>query len=412
MQREGSPDNTSRGIKSKTPAPSRRTALAMLAAVASLGAVPAAAQPSAASPVAPPTTPDQRFGSVLVLSGGGARGAYEAGVIEGLVQRNNVRDGQAIPGVDAVVGTSIGAINGWFVATAQYSELRTAWQTISNANIFRLKRRYAAMTMPSAGVATRLMQSISLLTNLNRSMDGIFDAGPVKSWLRANIDPARIPIVPLIFNASDIRNQRGTYFYAVDAPTDIAKEQLLLRALESISGIPAVAQRAQSILHDALYASIALPLLFDPIELVVDGVPGLFVDGGSSDNTAIDIARIIGPRVNAILVEPPQTRYEPANAIAAALGSFNLLQHRVLEASLRNAYATTLVKRTLAAAPVDAAQRAFLDGLYDVDLGILRPASELPGDLDDFQNQAKLLSAYDRGIADAAADWAPYAPPA
>ena len=384
---------------------SRRGALAMLAAMTSLGAAPALAQ----SP-APPTTPDTRLGSILVLSGGGARGAYEAGVIEGLVQRDNVRDGQPIPGVDAVVGTSIGAINGWFVATAQYTALRNAWQTISSANLFRLKRRYSALAVPSSGVATRLMEGVSLLANLNRTMDGVFDAAPVKAWLRTNIDGAQRPVVPLVFNASDIRHQRATYFYLVDAPTDEVKEQLLLRALEGISGIPAVAQRAQSVLHDALYASIALPLMFDPIELVVSGVPGLFVDGGSSDNTAIDIARILGPRVNAILVDPPLTQYEPANAIAAALGSFNLLQRRVLEASLRNAYATTRVKRTLSAAPVNATQRAFLDGLYDVDLAILRPASELPSDLADFQNQAGLQNAYDRGIADAAGGWAPYVP--
>ncbi len=386
--------------------PNRRNALAMLAAVASIGAVPAAAQP-----FAPPLTPDTRFGTVLVLSGGGARGSYEAGVIEGLVQRGNVRDGQPIPGVDAVVGTSIGAINGWFVSTAQYSSLRAAWQTISSANIFRLKRRYTAMATPSSGVATRLMESLSLLVNLNRTMDGLFDAAPVKAWLRANIDPARAPVVPLVFNASDIRNQRGAYFYAaVGPPADASQQRTILRALESISGIRAAAQPAAPVLHDALYGSIALPLLFDPIELIVDGVPGLFVDGGSSDNTAIDVARIIGPRVNAILVDPPTTKFEPTNAIAAALGSFDLLQRRVLEASLRNAYTTTLVKRTLASAPVDPTQRAFLDGLYDVELGILRPSVELPGDLSDFQNQARLQDAYDRGIADAAAGWSPYVP--
>jgi NTE family protein len=377
----------------------------MLAALASIGAAPSSERPRQ-----PPTTPDTRLGSILVLSGGGARGAYEAGVIEGLVQRAGVRDGEPIPGVDVVVGTSIGAINGWFVSTAQYSALRAAWQNISAANIFRLKRRYTAMATPSAGVATRLFESLSLLVNLNRTMDGIFDAGPIKAWLRSNIDPERLPVVPLVFNASDIRNQRSTYFYSVDEPTSPGSDRLTLRALESISGIAAVGQPAKSVLHDALYASIALPLLFDPIELVIDGVPGLFVDGGSSDNTAIDVARILGPRVNAILVDPPTTRYEPTNAIAAALGSFDLLQRRVLEASLRSAYSTTLVKRTLANAPVDAAQRAFLDGLYDVDLGILRPSTELPGDLSDFQNPAKLQDAYDRGIADAAGGWAPYVP--
>ena len=62
---------------------------------------------------------ETRFGAVLVLSGGGARGAYEAGIIEGLVRSAGVADGEPLPGVDGVIGTSIGAINGWYVATAQ-----------------------------------------------------------------------------------------------------------------------------------------------------------------------------------------------------------------------------------------------------------------------------------------------------
>jgi predicted acylesterase/phospholipase RssA len=387
--------------------PNRRAALALLAAAVGAGASPARAQP----PSGAPTTPDKRFGTTLVLSGGGARGAYEAGVIEGLVRASGVRDGEPIPGINAVVGTSIGAINGWFISTAQYSALRTAWHTISDANIFRLKRRYAAMASPSSGVATRLMESLSLLVNLNKTMDGLFDADPIKAWLRANVDPERHTVTPLVFNAADIRNQRAAYFYATEETSSAAEQRAILHALDSISGIPATAAPARATLHDALYASIALPLLCDPIELVVDGVPGLFVDGGSSDNTAVDVARIIALRVNVILVDPPTSTYEPKNAIAAALGSFNLLQRRVLEASMRGAYTTTLMKRTLASAQVDAAQRAFLDSLYDVDLGIMRPTHDLPGDLSDFRDQAKLQASYDAGIADATAGWSPYVPP-
>jgi NTE family protein len=386
----------------------RRALLTLVGAgtAAAMAGLPAAV--SASAPVV--TSAQTRVDTALVLSGGGARGAYEAGVIEGLVRSSGVADGQPLPGIDTVLGTSIGAINGWFVATGQYSQLRNAWHSIAGTDLFRPKRSYRKLDDPSAGVATRLMEGLALLANLNRSLGGIFDAEPIKAWLRTNIDPQRPVVTPYAFNAADIRNQRAAYFYAIDANLDQATAPVL-RSLAGISGMPALAQPAVPVLHDALYASIALPLLLDPIELIVDGVPGLFVDGGSSDNTAIDLARVVARRVNAVLVDPPVTSFAPTNAIAAGLGSFNLLQARVLDASLRSAYGATTLKRMFAGSVVTPAQRAYLDGVYDVDLGILRPAVTLPGGFGDFHDAAALAASYDLGVADATRGWTPYEPP-
>ena len=387
--------------------PSRGAALATLAAAMGATGLPAVAVPPL--PLLT-TSPASRLGTVLVLSGGGTRGAYEAGVVEALVQNAGVRDGQPLPDVDVVVGTSVGAITAWYVATAQYTALRNAWRTISAANIFRLKRRYGAMAAPSAGVVTRLVETLSLLANLTKTMDGVLDAGPIKAWLRANIDPERPYVVPLVFNAADIVNQRSAYFYAASAPAGDRQQAALRRSLEQISSIPSVVEPAHAILHDALYASVALPVLCDPIELQLAGVRGLFVDGGSADNTAIDVARVLGSRVNVVLVDPPTASLVASNSLEAGLGSFALLQRHVLESSLRAAYDTTLIKRTFATAHVDAAQRALLDGLYDVDLGILRPNVDLPGDIADFTDAQRLTALYDRGVTDAAAGWLAYVP--
>jgi predicted acylesterase/phospholipase RssA len=389
----------------------RRVAAGTVTALAGLPVAASAASPQAAPAGVPVTSAASRVGTALVLSGGGARGAYEAGVIEGLVRAAGVADGEPLPGIDTVVGTSIGAINGWFVATAQYSKLRAAWYTIAGTDLFRPKRSYRKLDVPSAGVATRLMEGLALLANLNRSLGGILDAEPIKAWLRANIDPERPVLVPYAFNAADIRNQRSAYFYVINATLGPAAADPVLRALAGISGMVALAQPARPILHDALYASIALPLLLDPIELVVAGVPGLFVDGGSADNTAIDLARVVTRRINAVLVNPPTTAFMPPNAIAAGLGSFNLLQARVLDASLRSAAEATTLKRMFDGSPVTAAQRAYLDGVYDVDLGILRPAVELPSGIGDFHDAAALDASYRAGIADAAQGWADYESP-
>jgi predicted acylesterase/phospholipase RssA len=391
--------------------PNRRTALRFLA-----GATMAITGAASAGEAALGATPasfalDRRCGSALVLSGGGARGAYEAGVIEGLVRAAGIADGEALPGIDVVIGTSIGAINGWFVATAQYSALRRAWQDVSASNLFRPKRRYAALEKPSAGIFSRAIEGLSLLSSLNRSTDGIFDAGPIKDWIRANVSPEQRPVVPFLFNAADICNMRAAYFYVSGTDMNDAMTKSMTCAVEDVSGMAAVTQAAGPMLHDALYASIALPLLLDPIKLCVGGVDGLFVDGGSSDNSAVDVARVLACRVNVILVDPAAATFTPHNAVDAGLGSFNLLQRHALDASLRSAYFETVGKRLFEKSATRSEQRAYLKSVFDVDLGIMRPATDLGTGYADFHHAAKLQASYQLGVQDARRGWSPYALP-
>jgi predicted acylesterase/phospholipase RssA len=65
----------------------------------------------------------------LVLSGGGARGAFEAGVIASL---------QSAGPFDVICGTSAGAINGAFAAQDAYTDLASVWATIASRNPIQL----------------------------------------------------------------------------------------------------------------------------------------------------------------------------------------------------------------------------------------------------------------------------------
>ena len=70
--------------------------------------------------------------TALVLSGGGARGAYEAGVVSQLYAQGE-RFERHLP------GTSIGAINGALLAQRPAADtLRSVWSTIKGAGIIRL----------------------------------------------------------------------------------------------------------------------------------------------------------------------------------------------------------------------------------------------------------------------------------
>jgi predicted acylesterase/phospholipase RssA len=398
-------------LRSERLSPSRRTALRFLAGTTAALAYSTAASDASSSPTPVGVAPDGRCESALVLSGGGARGAYEAGVIEGLANAAGVLDGEALPGFDVVIGTSIGAINGWFVATAQYSALRRAWRDVSGSTLFRPKRRYAALENPRADFLSRIVESLSLLSSLNRTMAGIFDPGPIKEWIRAKVDPDRRPVVPFYFNAADICNMRAAYFYVSAAEMNADIAQSLTCSIEGVSGMPAATQAAGSMLHDALYASIALPLLLDPIKLRVAGKDGLFVDGGSCDNSAIDIARVLACHVNVILGDPAEVEFNPQNAVDAGFGSFNLLQRRALDASLRSAYFETAGKRLFQRSATRSDQRAYLDSVFDTDLAIMRPAAAVGAGYGDFHDTAKLRASYELRVRDASQGWASYSLP-
>lgn len=66
----------------------------------------------------------------LVLTGGGARGAYEAGALKAISQMNL--------DVKGVYGTSVGALNGVFYCQGETDKLYKIWQTLSYSDVVSL----------------------------------------------------------------------------------------------------------------------------------------------------------------------------------------------------------------------------------------------------------------------------------
>ncbi|SHE70871.1 NTE family protein [Fodinibius roseus] len=65
----------------------------------------------------------------LVLSGGGAKGAFQVGVLDIFCERGYE--------FDVVSGVSVGALNGAMIATRQFTELQKLWRTIRKEDILR-----------------------------------------------------------------------------------------------------------------------------------------------------------------------------------------------------------------------------------------------------------------------------------
>ena len=348
----------------------------------------------------------------LVLPGGGARGAYEAGVIEGIRSRGGIADGSPLPGVDIVVGTSIGAINGWFVATAQYSRLKQLWRTISSENIFQIKAQYSAIARPSSGVLTRVFEAALVSQGLTSNVTGLLDGARVQAWLDRNIDPSVPVIVPLIFSATNLERQRSDLFYQLprgvtdDTRTDSSKR------LQSIFGPGIIARELpREKLTVALAGSSAIPIIFDPVRITFDNGPQTYIDGGIADSAPLDLARSASRRVQLILVDPARAReHAYPNAAAVGIAAFSIAQSRILDGSLRSAYLETAGKRLFGNASLTPQQQAFFQNVFDVEISLIRPSEELDVSIAGFRDAKGVGDAYELGRRAGEAGFVPYDP--
>ncbi len=89
-------------------------------------------------------SPSSRPKIGFVLSGGGSRGAYEAGIIHYLRTDLARRLGRHVP-IDIVTGTSVGAINAAFIAStmaepdAQAAQISAAWRSLRIEQLISLR---------------------------------------------------------------------------------------------------------------------------------------------------------------------------------------------------------------------------------------------------------------------------------
>jgi predicted acylesterase/phospholipase RssA len=340
-----------------------------------------------------------RDSTTLVLPGGAAPGAYAAGVIEGLRQRAGIPNGVALPGVNLVAGTSIGAINGWFVATGQYTLLKHLWDTIASQHIFRMKKRYAATVKPGSHVFTRILHAAQMSQGLMSNVTGLLDGAPIHDWLARNIDPSVPLVMAYLFTLTNLDERRAEVFYRVEVhPTPEARAAAAARLRAGFSTPVATREIEDIHLAPALAASSAIPILLDPITIAFADGPKTYIDGGVADSAPLDVARTLSNRVQVIFVDP--ARAKPRRfPTAAAVGTvaFGIAQSRMFEASLRVAYLETRGNRLFRRDATTPEQRAFLEQTFDVDIFVIRPEQELPVESGDFDDADGIEKTYGLG---------------
>lgn len=306
----------------------------------------------------------------VVLSGGGARGAFQVGALDELIVRRGVT-------VDIVAGVSTGAIQAIAVAQNDIAGLIAEWTSIrGNDDIYR-KRPLG----PLGGFV---------------GVDALYDARPLRARLRAFVDDAKVRATGKALRLGVVSLQSGAY-RAID---------------ESVPG-----------LANWVYASSAMPVFFDPLRTqAADRTIEQWVDGGVRNVTPLADALHLNPR-GVIVIRasptPPDTKPQRyGDLIRIGLRAVSILQSEVsvndtANAELINAMiaARGAQQRALAAAGVSgAAAAAILRPLDDqlaryrfAPIRIIEPLVD-PSDTLEF-DPAKIRAAIEAGRAAVAAAW-------
>jgi len=357
----------------------------------------------------------------LVLSGGGAHGAYEAGAIGCWVAARGIADGVALAPYQMVFGTSIGALNGWMVATGQYTRLRELWYGVSAAKLMRLKPQFAASADPNSGALNQLAAKLRM-ASLTTDQTAMYDSQPVLDFISRQIDPERPLVVPFVWAVTNLTEQRTEFFYRRAHDTPAQFRDAIIRVIQAIMGPQTVVREASlDLFHKQLFASAAIPIVWDPVPLPgPDGSTCDYCDGGVASNSSVRISHAVSRAVDVILVDPP---FEPvrtyANAIAVALGMVATMRRKILEIDMRTAHFQSLTKRAFARLPnADAAiaaegdpqYAAYMQSVPATTLSYLRPKDKLPIGTEDFDDEEGIGKTYRLGWNDATAglrsyDW-------
>lgn len=181
---------------------------------------------------------------VLVLSGGGTKGAFQIGALNYLTRKSGML-------WDAVIGVSIGALNGAMIAQHKLDRLNDIWLEIQPSDIYKGKINLGACLKVALG----------------------------RNYLLSST-----PLMKLI------RREIGTDTFHVPFYTGIVDLEIGLHFCYPHTCVP----RSREYMLQAILASTAIPVIFPPVRFSRPGPVGLYVDGGVRNTSPISKAIGLG----------------------------------------------------------------------------------------------------------------------
>jgi len=216
----------------------------------------------------------------LVLSGGGARGAYEAGVLQFVLDELPARLGRPLR-LDVVTGTSVGAIHAcWVAGTAGQptpgGRLADIWRSLDMAGVYQWSLRdLVGLPLRALGIGL----GGSKPEPGSPRLAGLLDTGPLERlvfdripWesLRRNLDAGVVDAVAIA--ATEIESGRSIVW--VDQPDG---------RLRGWAHDPFVVGSPTRLTAEHALASAAIPFLFPAVRVGA----GYYCDGGLRLNTPL-----------------------------------------------------------------------------------------------------------------------------
>lgn len=219
----------------------------------------------------------------LVLSGGGAKGAYHAGVLKALQELGTQ--------IDMVAGASIGALNGAILAAAPspkvgVERMEEVWQELASFSPLKMQVPGYLTLLLSAGLRMNGAANLDVLVRVARiaaqragirlpeQLNTLLDAGvlsdkPLQALMDKYLDTDALakgmPLFISVFESFGGLTDLGRCITAELGLTDTPASTFV-----HIQSLPATEQK------ELLLASAAIPLLFAPRQ--VNG--SLYTDGG------------------------------------------------------------------------------------------------------------------------------------
>lgn len=236
-----------------------------------------------------------KFGTALVLSGGGARGAYEAGVL--LYLFDALPSKKLHPAFDIFTGSSIGALNTTFLASMADNQadavqvLAEYWRSLTMNRVLKFGYRNL-FSLVDMVIGRQWLKGIPL-TNEKRPPNashppiaGIFETSPIMEDLRsripwdrlqANIDRGIVRAIALC--ATEVCTGQSVIFHQTAPGSSYrVKPDHTRQPINTVIGI------------EHAMASAAIPFIFPSIQ--IEGT--CYADGSIRQNTPIGPAMRLG----------------------------------------------------------------------------------------------------------------------
>jgi len=278
----------------------------------------------------------------LVLSGGGAKGAYQVGVLRHLLADLHEQ-------YEVVCGVSVGALNASFLAqypigneVASYNDIRELWESLSTRSIYKKWNIFG-----------------ELMAFFKKS---VYNSEPLQHLVRSRLD------------VEAVRN---------------SGKKLRVGAVELESGLYRSFAEDYSLLTEAILASASYPAMLCPIRL--EGK--LWTDGGVRNITPLREAIELGASdIHVVQCAPKDAMYAEKkikNALTVAERAIDIMSDEIVDNDLRM---TQLINEVIVIHKHFGKKRL-------INVKVIRP-KEVLGDSLDFDQDA-LRPMFEKGYKDA-----------